>query len=283
MLRTARRGDFAALSKLWKEAFLEEEATAQFIFESFAGYENVYLWEESEQIVAMLCAVPCSFQNWNGRYLYGVATQLSCRGQGIMSHMIELTEKRLCQSGADFIVLVPAANNLVSFYQRLGYRLVSGRNHFQTRIPNMQNSLAETTVCRVLPEKLRRLRMEWLNTAQISFSGKSFAAVCDDLNAGHAQMLFLKSYYAVFRLEQNRLWIDEIAADCLDTFYLLLSEAAKRVSAGLSKPVEWAEGILLDGVALSELSVARNPFGMGKQLSQTEIPLEKAWMNLMLN
>jgi len=120
-IRNARPGDLPAFSRLWETAFHEGEETSRFVFEQFAQPENVYLAEENGQLLAILSAIPGHVEHAAGSYFFGLATQPSAQGRGIMTRMMDEVCEMLRARGQKFVCLVPASQSLFQYYAQRGF------------------------------------------------------------------------------------------------------------------------------------------------------------------
>ena len=178
MYRLSAKQDYPDLCGLWLEAFGENEESAKFVFESFSGYQHIYVLEEERAVVCMACAVPCSLQGKEGIYLYGVATKKSHRGKGLMSALLEYAEQEEKRKGAEFSVLIPQTPDLFAFYRRFGYETRFYRHAFSVEsVPAAAETLSASPVTAGGLASLRRA-----NTSRpfVQLNSKASQAVAED-------------------------------------------------------------------------------------------------------
>lgn len=118
-----------ALREIYREAFGDDGEFEDDLF-TMCGE---YLRSAScgKETAAMLFALPCKIvtpeKSFSAFYLYGAATKKAYLGQGYMSGLI----KTLIKEGKP-IFLKPAEDNLLGFYERLGFKrftaVSSGKN-----------------------------------------------------------------------------------------------------------------------------------------------------------
>lgn len=121
MNRLMKASDIEPLKVLWQEAFGDSAAFAETAICQFAGEGNGYVCEQNGTPVAMLLAVPTTMQGQRGVYFYGLATKAECRGQGIMSALMEHATEALTRQGCQFVVLIPASPSLFDYYEVRGF------------------------------------------------------------------------------------------------------------------------------------------------------------------
>ena len=117
------QADLPALAFLWQEAFLENaEKLVPWLLQIGTGF----CCREEQTLCAMAFALPYAVAAegaiLDGRYLYGVATKKTHRGQGIATRLLEQIERELTAEGADGLLLVPADDGLRRFYKERGFR-----------------------------------------------------------------------------------------------------------------------------------------------------------------
>ena len=115
--------DMSALAecrKIYKDAFGESKEFDDILFCDFFKYCH-YL-KIDNQVVSMLFAFPVNFKNGyeegQGFYIYGVATDKDKRGKGYMARLINSLE-------GDFFVLKPVNESVVKFYEKTGFKCVN--------------------------------------------------------------------------------------------------------------------------------------------------------------
>lgn len=142
-IRTARPGDLPAFSALWEIAFHEGPEASRFVFEQFAQPENVYLAEENGGLLAILSAIPGRVGGAAGSYFFGLATQPSAQGRGIMTKLMDQVCEILRDRGEQFVCLVPASESLFGYYAQRGfetafYRLAGPYSNAPKNLPEFE-------------------------------------------------------------------------------------------------------------------------------------------------
>ncbi len=124
MIRFADSGMTAALKDIWQEAFGDSRAYTDFVYTNLFAPDNTLVWVENNQPVAMMTLLPATIHTAAGlraaRYVYGVATRRSHRGQGRSSALIRYAND-LADQRDEAMVLVPSDSGLFDFYQKNGY------------------------------------------------------------------------------------------------------------------------------------------------------------------
>lgn len=274
MFRLSDKRDYPDLCQLWLEAFGEGEESAEFVFESFAGYEQIYVLEENHTIVCMLCAVPCSLLEKNGIYLYGVATKKSHRGKGLMSSLLEYAEQEELQKGAEFSVLIPQTPGLFAFYRRFGYETQFYRHAFSAFTTALTPPVAERlSVSPVTAGGLNKLRRETASRPFVQLCPKALNAVAEDLTFLKAECFASSLGYAIARKEKDMVVVEELFTQSPQGAFELVHGICQAYGR------QQAQGFCGGGCFSDEKAV---DFGMIKFLKKP-FPIQDAYMSLMLN
>ena len=109
MARKATLQDLERYQLIWAEAFGDPAEFSKMVFEKFAGPGNVYVEEAEGRVAAILSAVPCTLKGRKGFYFYGLATEKSQQGKGLMKSLMAFAENALHTEGAEFVCLIPAS------------------------------------------------------------------------------------------------------------------------------------------------------------------------------
>ena len=83
--------------------------------------------EHNGKIVSMCFALPCEIRNKKALYIFGVVTDENYRSQGFATKLLEQIKK---ETDA-ILILRPVDSNLISFYEKLGFKEFTATN-----IPN---------------------------------------------------------------------------------------------------------------------------------------------------
>ena len=110
---------YKALREIYREAFGDDGGFEDRLFSICGEYlRSVSCGEEA---AAMLFALPCKIdvgkESFDSYYLYAAATKKKYRGRGYMSGLIEELKKE-----GNPIFLKPASEELIGFYERLGFK-----------------------------------------------------------------------------------------------------------------------------------------------------------------
>lgn len=140
MIRFADSGMIAALKEIWIEAFGDSRAYTDFVYNNLFTPDNTLVWVDNKHPVAMMTLLPCSIHTaaglWATRYVYGVATSRSHRGQGLSSALIRHAND-LADQRDEAMVLVPSSAGLFDFYQRNGYHTAFYYKHLVIEQPQI--------------------------------------------------------------------------------------------------------------------------------------------------
>lgn len=136
-LRLAVDTDISALSCLYAVCFGDEESEAEDFLRFFFSQPDfmMLLATKNERIVSMISLIPAHLAIENGEfcrgfYLYGIGTLPQYRKQGFSNRLMACARELTTDLGYDFLMLVPASKNLVSFYEKQGFT-----THFPKETP----------------------------------------------------------------------------------------------------------------------------------------------------
>lgn len=122
----AKRADEPFITKLWQEAFGDDEEYIRKFLEMHRNAEadknRVFLWKEDGECKTMLFAIPAKIKR-NGeinsaRYFYAIATEKEDRGKKYLRQM--LPELKKVFGEACTLFLVPESG-VISYYESLGF------------------------------------------------------------------------------------------------------------------------------------------------------------------
>ncbi len=110
------------LRSLWQVAFGDDDAFLDLFFEKAFFPARCRCVTETGHVAAMLYWFEASCDNQKFAYLYAIATDPSCRNQGLCRALLEDVKALL--SGQDYagLLLVPQTEDLAIMYRRLGFR-----------------------------------------------------------------------------------------------------------------------------------------------------------------
>lgn len=115
------------LRALWKEAFGDTDDFLDGFFQvGFSQDRCRCLWE-GDQLGGALYWFDCTWQDKKVAYIYGVATNMAFRGQGVCRRLMEDTHRLLKEQGYRGSLLVPGNEGLFQLYEKMGYRPCCGK------------------------------------------------------------------------------------------------------------------------------------------------------------
>ena len=122
--------DQQPLRRLWKQAFGDSDSFLDSFFSVAYSPERCRQLTLNGNVCAALYWFDCSFQDQPLAYLYAVATDEACRGQGLCRALMEDTHRHLKELGYSSSIVVPESEELFSLYEKLGYHTCSCLNSF---------------------------------------------------------------------------------------------------------------------------------------------------------
>lgn len=207
----ARPAHKAQLAANWQQAFGDDEAYTDFVFDRFAGLAHTYIAEENGAVIGSVCAVPVSLAGHDGVYIYGVNTREDKRGQGVMDGLLRFVHQQEKMDGKAFALLVPAGKKLFDYYEKFGYKTLFYQHIVQRSVRN--NLWAQADFDTITAPRLTQLRERFLGTDFVRFAPAAHAAMMQDLYTGGATTVETEGGYGVFfQTSDTKMEFKELAA-----------------------------------------------------------------------
>lgn len=123
---------------LWHNVFGDDENYVKFFLDECKNKLCLGYFID-DQLVSMLFLIDCNYQNYNGKYVYAVATDKKYRNKGYASILVNEAKKYM----NDFLWLIPAEESLFDYYSKLGFeiKLYSNSNYESQIIFNESNEI----------------------------------------------------------------------------------------------------------------------------------------------
>lgn len=113
--------DTPQLKSLWANIFEEEKSAVDYFFDCNKDDFSAYCVKDNDKIVSALYLLPALLNGQKAHYLCGAATLHEYRNNGIMGKLIEYALNDAHKNGDKYSLLLPANDNLYSFYSKFGY------------------------------------------------------------------------------------------------------------------------------------------------------------------
>lgn len=124
MIQFVERAKIPELKKIWQACFSDNEVYIDFYFNSCFDKEVVLGYFLDEKVVSMLSLLPAEIienkEKCPVRYIYAVATLPEYQRKGYSSALLSYAQNWLKNRG-EFGILVPAKEELFSFYKKRGF------------------------------------------------------------------------------------------------------------------------------------------------------------------
>ena len=114
-------GDIAQLRSLWKKAFGDTDAFLDIFFSTGYSPDRCRFIRQGGIIGTALYWMDLSWDDRKFAYIYAVATDPDCRGQGLCRQLMADTAALLTGRGYAGAILVPQAEGLRAMYAKMGY------------------------------------------------------------------------------------------------------------------------------------------------------------------
>ena len=142
-----------SLKALWQDAFGDDdEFTLNFFSLGFSKERSLCAIEGGELVGALYWF---DMEHCSGKiaYIYGVATANAFRGKGIGSLMMKEANKLLNSHGYSYITLVPAEKGVISFYEKLGYKICASIDETEFSASDKQASYRQDAAADYFTER----------------------------------------------------------------------------------------------------------------------------------
>lgn len=274
MIRTAVPEDQAALVALEQEAFGDSADFCRLIFETLAGWQNIWLDEaEDGTPAAMALAVPVTLGEEKGLYLYALATQKKRRGTGRMTALLQHLKEEGRRQGRAFLCLVPAQESLRNYYAARGFETFFYRQEYT--VPIKRNLLAVAEFDDVTLTMLPQLRSRLCHTPAVQLQRSGLVAVLTDYYSQGGCSVRTQDAYGFYRIQEDVLWFDE--------FFAMDEPAANGLLQACREKTGCTSARILtdDGSLTCYGSGHRLPYGMWCRLTE-KAPVKEAYLGMML-
>lgn len=163
---------------LWHECFGDSREYIEFFLDNCPDIICVGS-TVSDRLVSMLFLLDGRISEYCVKYLYAACTSPEFRGRGLMSGLIEFSEKYCAEIGSDGIFLVPAEKSLYSYYEKFGF---GGRFERLELTLKTDGGDCEAVMTKLNCEEAAELREELLDGIDcFSLTSNSYYAVKEHL------------------------------------------------------------------------------------------------------
>jgi len=125
VMTTAENADKDDIRSLWQTVFGDTERYIELFLEQRFEPSQCAVAKSRGKVVAMLFMLPFVMRlpdaEYQGRYIYAVATHPDFRSRGISTELLEFAHERAESEGAALSVLVPASESLFRYYADRGF------------------------------------------------------------------------------------------------------------------------------------------------------------------
>ena len=227
--RLMQPADLPALCELFQTAFGDPPAFAQFVFEQYAGPQNVFVAEQNGAPVSMASAIPVEYKGQQGAFLYGVATHPDCRRQGIAAGLLQYAQQQLQQRGAEFLVLIPQNGKpeLFDWYARQGYQKAFALRRVSR--PIRRNLWAQAEFDTTTAKLLRELRGRFCPDS-VRLPADRLALVLTEMYKQGVTVVSTAEGYGLYFRQGDTLYFPELQAANDRAAELLLQAAREKES-----------------------------------------------------
>ena len=290
MIRAATAYDIPALKKIWDESFHDPINYIDFIFDRLAKPTDAVIYEDAGRIVSMLLMIDAKFiwldESVDVVYILGAATARQFQNKGIMTYLLNHSENKARENGAQLSVLVPGERYLYNYYRKRGYSA-----DFDLRFIKLKPGMLEESeppdkaviIDRVSPDFIYSVREQALKSQpHIQWSAERIKSVMEDsfIYGDHVAAYTgdLGDSYAFYRIHKNNLFIRECLGSVNEAQLTLIKEII-RINNSRN-----AQIMLPLRSKLFEHEGEAVPYGMAKPLNTKSFLHDiSPYMNLMFD
>lgn len=151
------------LRELWKNAFGDSDAFLDIFQNTAFSKDRCQYLTEDGHIVSALYWFDCTLEKKKIAYIYAVATDENHRGKGLCHKLMEQTHNHLKDQGYEGAILSPATDDLIRFYEKIGYEICT----YYKELYFTENNLSSFTTQKLALHKIdksefAKLRRDYL-------------------------------------------------------------------------------------------------------------------------
>ena len=238
--------EFSRLRPLWREAFGDGDEFLDLFEREAYSPERTACILDGDMPLSALYWFDCECEGERVAYLYAIATKKERRGEGLCRRLMLAVHEHLRILGYVGCILVPAREELFSFYSRLGYKSCVCIDEFEALAGDRAVDIRELS-----PEEFMRIRKGMLPSRAVIQEG-----ACIDFLKNQAKFYTGPSYLLTARKEGDRLFALELLGDRRLASDIL---CALRVSSGTFRSPGRSQKFAMH-LALSNTSVPAEYF-----------------------
>lgn len=213
----ASRADFEALTDLWARSFDDPEPYIRNFHTLLAEPENTVVFRDGDRIVSAAYLIPADLhigdETYRAYYFYAASTHPDHRRHGYMEQVIRYCRTLCEERNIDFLVLVPAGNDLYQYYSRFGFRAnfylkttQLDRQQLLTLVEKLDPEEPEETETTGLPPvtEMERVRKAALSGGSyLEFDRKTLQYMLFEHLYRGGKTLLQEDAYVLYRLEEE--------------------------------------------------------------------------------
>ena len=216
----ATKNDIQRLEYIFCMCFSESKENAQVYFKNLLDYKNAYVAKVDGEICASLYLLDTftvvDKVKYKSHYLFGAGTLAEYRKKGIMKKLIEYALNEAEKNGDVLSALLPANENLYSYYGKCGYEKtykckVKTFKYKDIIIDNKKEYVKNKTIF----DNMSKLRFNRVSniSGSMHFSKEYLHAVDDILSLYGGGLLSFNSGYVVYYKDKNIVFMQEIMCE----------------------------------------------------------------------
>ncbi len=197
--------------QLWTSFF--DDGTpgfVDFIFD-LVPHDDIYIGLEEDKVVSMLmAAAELEYSGKKGFYLYSACTHTSYQGRGYMKALVDFALADQRKKGRTFCVLMPASEELFSYWEKLGFDNVISSRKCQLEIK--RNIWTNRDFDIVTAGRFRSVREKHNEENIVHYTNKSYERYTAYLYTVGGSTAESENAYAVYFINNGKLIVEEIFA-----------------------------------------------------------------------
>ena len=156
------------LRALWKEAFGDSDSFLDTFYSIAFSPDRCFIATHKDKLAAALYTFDCSLSNQSFAYVYAVATASDFQHKGACHVLLNHTRQVLKEKGYKGLLLVPATESLMHFYEGLEYKPCTKVSQFECASDPQPISIRE-----IDKEEYSTLRREFLPNGGVIQEGEN--------------------------------------------------------------------------------------------------------------
>ena len=223
--------DIMDMKAMWRMAFLDSDDNIQYFFDHL--YKEGYGIVSREEGVPVGCLylIPCQFvlnyRLYSAYYIYAATTHPSHRNKGHMAAMLHFAEEVATERGIDFLVVVPADDQLYDYYGKYGYQTAFYKKVVRFTREQLKALAVPPDLTNAFSLDVFDIRQQSLGFGDyINWGDRAIRYAMYSHDASSGSMAFTSDGYAMYNMGKDTVYVKEMCtlSDPGELYTMLLME-----------------------------------------------------------